>query len=226
MKCENCNKEHNGTYASGRFCSSKCARGFSTKEKRSLINNKLKSKIPWNKGISGSPYIKKCFYCQIEYITIKKNQIFCSPLCRNNFWFKGKKLSKQTKEKIKNSTLEVYKKGKKIYGGTTKWFNYKNIRVQGTFELRTCYILDKWKEQGKIKDWEYTKDRIEYVGVDNKKHMYLLDFKIWNNNTWYYLEIKGYKHPNDDLKWQSVRNKGFNLEIWFLEDIKKYEMVS
>jgi hypothetical protein len=30
MKCEKCGKEHNGSYGSGRFCSSKCARSFST----------------------------------------------------------------------------------------------------------------------------------------------------------------------------------------------------
>lgn len=29
--CEYCGKEHNGKYGSGRFCSSKCAHGFSTK---------------------------------------------------------------------------------------------------------------------------------------------------------------------------------------------------
>ena len=31
MICENCGKEHNGSYGSGRFCSKECARAFSTK---------------------------------------------------------------------------------------------------------------------------------------------------------------------------------------------------
>lgn len=31
MLCENCNKQHNGSYGSGRFCNKKCARSFSTK---------------------------------------------------------------------------------------------------------------------------------------------------------------------------------------------------
>ena len=34
MICENCNKEHEGTYASGRFCS----KSFSSKYKREIIN--------------------------------------------------------------------------------------------------------------------------------------------------------------------------------------------
>lgn len=45
MNCENCQNEHEGTYGSGRFCSSKCARGFSTKEKRKEINDKVSKKL-------------------------------------------------------------------------------------------------------------------------------------------------------------------------------------
>ena len=40
-KCENCGTNHDGEYGSGRFCSSKCARGFSTKFKREEINEKV-----------------------------------------------------------------------------------------------------------------------------------------------------------------------------------------
>lgn len=40
MKCENCGKEHEGSFGSGRFCSSLCARSFSTKN-----DNKDETKI-------------------------------------------------------------------------------------------------------------------------------------------------------------------------------------
>ena len=36
MICENCGKEHDSTYGSGRFCCKKCAKAFSTKN----INHK------------------------------------------------------------------------------------------------------------------------------------------------------------------------------------------
>ena len=52
--CENCKNEHDGQYGSGRFCSSKCARGFSTKEKRSLINEKVSKKSKRNARRCGS----------------------------------------------------------------------------------------------------------------------------------------------------------------------------
>lgn len=52
--CEFCGKEHNGSYGSGRFCCSKCARKFSSnldKEKRlSNISKSLKGRVSSLKG--------------------------------------------------------------------------------------------------------------------------------------------------------------------------------
>jgi len=45
MKCQNCNAKHEGNYGSGRFCSNKCARSFSTKSKRTEINKKVSKKL-------------------------------------------------------------------------------------------------------------------------------------------------------------------------------------
>lgn len=43
--CEYCNQNHDGTYGTGRFCSARCARGFSTKTKRKKINKKVSKKL-------------------------------------------------------------------------------------------------------------------------------------------------------------------------------------
>ena len=45
MDCENCERQHDGSYGSGRFCSSKCARGFATKGKRADINQRVSRKL-------------------------------------------------------------------------------------------------------------------------------------------------------------------------------------
>lgn len=45
MKCELCSKSHDGAYGSGRFCGSICARSFSTKTKRTEINQKVSAKL-------------------------------------------------------------------------------------------------------------------------------------------------------------------------------------
>ena len=66
--CENCNNTHSGTYGSGRFCNEKCARGFSTKDKRKLINEKVSLKLKGNLV----NYFYNCEKCETDFISIKK----------------------------------------------------------------------------------------------------------------------------------------------------------
>ena len=79
MKCENCKIEHSGSYGSGRFCSSKCARGFSTKTKRNEINEKVKNKL---KG-----KIKKHKYCKSCGEEVYNRKKICDD-CRPYFYYK------------------------------------------------------------------------------------------------------------------------------------------
>lgn len=56
MICENCLEEHSGNYGSGRFCSSRCARSFSTKDKRKEISEKVSKSLKGRKPVNaGSP---------------------------------------------------------------------------------------------------------------------------------------------------------------------------
>jgi len=55
MNCENCGDNHDGKYGSGRFCSSKCARGFSTKNKRKDIKKKISESLKTYYKENGSP---------------------------------------------------------------------------------------------------------------------------------------------------------------------------
>ena len=41
IKCEKCGRDHDGNYGSGRFCSSGCAKSFSTAHDRKAINAKV-----------------------------------------------------------------------------------------------------------------------------------------------------------------------------------------
>lgn len=59
MICENCGNVHDGYYGSGRFCSSKCARGFSTKNNRDIINQKTSATLK-NKNLKKIRYCKYC----------------------------------------------------------------------------------------------------------------------------------------------------------------------
>ena len=215
--CENCQIIHDCTYASGRFCSCKCARGFSTKNKRSEINKNV-SKSLLNTGNGDIELI--CKQCNIGFIVDwrRRYQLYCSVSCSSKN--KSIVINDGWKLKIKNSTLKSYKNGKNVHGGRTKWYQYNNIKVQGTYELRMCNVLDSYKINGIIKNWEYTNDRISYLDSHGNQHNYLIDFKVFNNdNTFYYLEVKGYKTDLDQLKWDSVKNMGYELKIFYNKDI-------
>ncbi len=80
MKCENCNKEHDSSYGSGRFCNEKCARSFSTK-----------------KDIDRKTKIVNCIVCGKEIQVSKRAS---SKLCKCDNCRKHKKYSRENKEEF------------------------------------------------------------------------------------------------------------------------------
>jgi len=112
MKCENCQEEHQGEYGSGRFCTCKCARGFSTKAKRKEINAKVSS---WNKVNNPSTYIEICCKQCGKSKTLrigKINQVFCSHTCASKF----NNAKPEVKEKLRTARLREIEKGNVGYG--------------------------------------------------------------------------------------------------------------
>lgn len=89
MKCEYCHKEHDGSYGSGRFCSERCSRKFSSetidKNKTKEVKCKKCGKIFIGKYNAFDNYqmceeckkIKKCLICGREYIGNSCKNIFC-----------------------------------------------------------------------------------------------------------------------------------------------------
>ena len=97
-KCENCNKKHDGSYGSGRFCSSKCARGFSTKSKREEINKQV------SKALKKEKPKRICEVCEVEVSHKRK-----FPRCDEH----KMPLSTETKEKLSKARIEKLKEGYK-----------------------------------------------------------------------------------------------------------------
>jgi hypothetical protein len=195
-------------------CSSKCAHTrILTKESRDLISKKLKNNIPWIKGKKLPRKIipKYCIECKKELYKVNT-----TGYCQTHLFLRKDLMSEINKKS--------YREGRNfVAGGTTKWHSYKNIKVQGTYELRTCYYLDYLKENKKILDWEYTNDRYPYIDVDGKERTYLLDFKVFTPNQIIYIETKGRVIETDYLKWRAVKDLGYIIKIWKLKDIKKRE---
>ena len=207
MICKTCNNDHDGLFGSGIYCCRACAnkRVFTnlTNIKRSF-SMKTSDKAKLAQTNSRMPIeFRICKTCLHEFKVSRKHptKTHCSNKCSTN--------DPEFKLAHSLNLKTQYANGKPILGGTTKWYDYKDIRVQGTYELRTCKILDSWVDIGKIKSWEYTKDRIPYIGFDDEEHTYLLDFKVYENDgSFYYIETKGYETDLDKLKWQSAMNLG------------------
>jgi hypothetical protein len=105
MFCQNCNLEHTGTYGSGRFCSVKCARGFSTKAKRTEINKQVSATQAGRKLTKehiknielGNNFnrkekiVKSCTECGAEMICRPSDmRKYCSTKCWVNYTEKNK----------------------------------------------------------------------------------------------------------------------------------------
>jgi hypothetical protein len=254
IKCEHCNKIFDSVRANRKFCSTQCKKDFfrgKPKSKKIRIKElrkclycdsefiaireeqkfcKQECMINYHKNALQN---RTCLTCNKEFNPKRKNQQFCSIKCskpRKNQYFTNtcKICNEQFESRYSDTELcnkcRVSLKTDKCAKWHGKWCQYRNIKVMSTYELRVCNILDKLVELGKIYKWDYTKDKIQYIGIDNKTHNYLIDFKVYNDeDNFYYLEVKGVKRKNDELKWDTVTKNGFNLEIWFLYNIEKLE---
>jgi len=124
-KCENCDKSHNDNYGSGRFCSSKCARGFSTKAKRKEINEKVsKTLMGGTHHYRGKPgkftLEKNCIFCDSLFITKTKNTIK-QKFCSFNCW--------QNNIRLYKTAFEIYKIKCKFMFNVYNYPNYFDIEI-------------------------------------------------------------------------------------------------
>ena len=212
-KCENCGSNHDENYGSGRFCTIKCSRGFSTKSKRLEINLvvSLKNRKPDVDII--------CKLCNKKFTRPfkRRHQTYCSQLCssRSSGWKNHDKVDWSYVNK------KAYADGRNyVSGGNTKWFGYKDIKVQGSYELKACQKLDSLKSDGEIKDWVYSKNRFKYKESENIERTYIIDFTITlNDDSIKFIEVKGRENEIDHIKWETVRNLGYDLEIWRKSDL-------
>jgi len=205
--CENCGKEHNGSYASGRFCSSKCARGFSTKAKRKEINHtiskKLKGRSNETPHLTKNKEIKICLECKKEYTTRIKTQLYCSQECarKNNGCTEHarKSISGKVQERLQNGTFSGWKSRKdKEPSYPEKYFIslFENEKIEG------------WKRDYKVGRWFIDFAFIEKklaLEIDGKQHEERkekdkIKDDFLEKNDWKVYRIKWYNPINENNK--------------------------
>jgi len=194
-----------------------------------IINIERQKRIIYKNKTFNCKSCKKSLIKKDNKINNKKNH-FCNKICFSNFLKTNSIYRKKQWKKI-----SIWRKKRfsewilKVYWWKTKWLDYKridgtSIKVQGSYEYRTCKILDIKQSLWKIKKWEYTNDRIPYLDLEWKEHSYLFDFKVFRNNwSFFYIEVKGFLKDIDIQKWESAKAQGYELQVWFLETIKKEE---
>lgn len=204
MYCENCKNEHTGTFGSGRFCSSKCARGFSTKEKRSLINEKVSLKLK-KKSLS---YSNICEYCRTSFISKDKKRT-CNITCANKLQIGKKKIGNYSNNG-----------GFRDNGGRSIAIEYVNSDGEkmklNKEEIEVAKILDslnlKWK-----RNWKY----FLYVDEKGETRKFYPDFYIEDFDL--YLEYKGWLTVNMRNKMKDAKERNsINLLIVVGRD-KRYK---
>lgn len=205
MKCKNCETSEAikySKYTSGEFCSKKCSSSFSTKNKRSEINEAVSFKLTKNR------IEKVCEYCKEIFLikNTKRNQICCSKSCSAKKRWLDEEYSSIIIESIRYRTsfieerkrlAEIGKKG----GFGFKGYTSKNRYYQSSIE-KECY---EYLDNNKISFSEH-----KYLPNSSKiSDVYLEEYDIW-------IEIDGIDREKN-------KNKiGKYYDIW-LEKMEIYE---
>ena len=139
--CEYCNKNHNGTYGSGRFCSKECAHGFSTKNNKEKIYRKV------SKALTKEPYIKICKTCTKYFETKRKYKKYCSKECSNSFrkteeYKKTMSIVNKKRCENVNERLRLKEIGRKG-GFGKKGYTNRGVYYESNFEKSVFEYLDK-----------------------------------------------------------------------------------
>lgn len=203
MICENCNKAYDNVYSSGRFCSCKCARSFSTKNNRKEINKKISNSLKGKKITVQRGKIKQyetviCKTCGKSFekiVNYKKN--YCSAYCA-------------VRSKKPNNG------GLRDGGGHSKILSYEskiagNVRLNKE-EIEIAKIFDKLN----IK-WIRNKNGFPYTTLEGKQRKYYPDFYLEDYGL--YVEYKGWVTYEMSHKMeQSKKQNNFKLLIIYGKD--------
>jgi len=151
--CEYCNKEHDGTYASGRFCSKKCARKYSSNIHREMINEKVSATLR-NEKYNKEKHIYNltCLCCENSFqkeihISSYEQKRFiaicdkCKKTARETdldnlafrFWLKFKKQQRTVDEKINKLSWDELPHARKR----------KKVLEEQNYKCSTCGI-EEW----------------------------------------------------------------------------------
>ena len=216
MECENCHKEHNGSYGSGRFCSDHCRRVYSGKR----VNVNGKQKCNFNMSNHRAPYgTWKCKFCNQILLTKRSLHDHILKNHRSKSVFHGKGIpawnkgltnlpprSKETKDKI----VKSFAKTRSLHCGT-----YKGIFFDMSYEL--AWII--WHLEHKILFKRCDKSFVYFDSKKKKLRRYYPDFELMDGTI---IEIKGFVSQNALDKANAMKQYKVKYQMLTFYDIKEY----
>lgn len=207
MICEKCLIEYFELYGSGRFCSKKCAKSFSTSKERIQINQKIRNKLK-------KPLIQKtCLQCFSIFLSKEKcKRKFCSRECSS----KNINSRSEIKEKRRKSRLEQIEKGNIGYGIKC---SIDDIRCDSALEYAFIKwyknkhpnsVIKRYKGYLDTGDSKYQPDFI----IDDK---IIVEVKYTNHYIGEKLSKKWQTYINtQDRKKEALENSGYQY-LWITE---------
>lgn len=213
MKCENCLKDIDGSFGSGRFCTRSCACTFVSRQNREIKNKKVSNTLTKEKIEKSCPICDSKFHVNES----KKNKIYCSMSCSSLARWQNKEYRNSMTLKIQERCSKDSEKerlrdiGRK--GGFGNKGELKNgIKYSSSFE-KDCFefLIEKNIEfiahknipnSSKVSDIYFEKDDlyIELDGINrNKRQKWLAkEYKYWLDK----LEI----YKNNNLNYKIIYN--------------------
>lgn len=182
--CEKCGTEHSGKYASGRFCSSRCSRSFSTSKAREEINKKVSKTLTLRTAF----FEKTCPICASTFKVTKRRvgKQTCSVKC-------GHKLSNsrpETREKLSIARTQAIIDGKTNFKSIkcTYFFGETQIRCDSKIEY-AC--LNYFETIHKAISMERCSESIEFDD-NGQKRRFIPDFVIETPDDYFIVECKSF----------------------------------
>lgn len=245
MECENCHREHNGSYGSGRFCSDHCRRSYCASQRKQFpTREELQARNFGNKPAVFGTW--KCSKCNKVFETrqlLQTHRKENHPELIGHAWNKG--LTKETDNRVLNGAQKYHNnyvngyfslggwkqslsarqkisnskvKNHDIYGGFkhVKWYTTKNLNGI-EYVVRGKWELNVSKRLNQL-GYIWEKNRwLKYSFDDGIIHHYNPDFYIPSINS--FVEVKGYYSISDQYKMKAVMKWNPNIKIFFLSKL-------
>lgn len=212
--CENCKKEHDGSYGSGRFCSKRCRGQFSAKGKntgkrrnepwkcdqcecefhsRSMLYQHKREvhqiKPVWNKGLTKETD-KRIAQMSEHYVQgIKSGRI--------TVWCKGKHLSNEIRTKISSSMQLAHKEGRAHNIGESRWNNEPSYPEKWFIQV----IENEFEDKQYIREYSFHQFSLDFawpqkrkcIEIDGDQHQRFEEYKERDKRKDTLLKAEGWK---------------------------------